>query len=185
MPSGGGEPHVRDADLAHRPADLAGQRAGPQPDRVADLERPGEQQHQAREHVRQRLLRRDAHENAGERSAEEQLPDRDAEEHERDEQGGDRADEHERVPDDRRVGRPATGWSTSRALADRPIVAALANTQNATAVPAATTWLTSSLVAKKLRKCPCAQPETDAAPIASTSAMIDFHGLVFAFTMAT
>jgi hypothetical protein len=87
---------------------------------------------------------------------------------------------------------PVTGLSTSRALPDKPIVAMLANTQNAAAVAAAMTWLitlsvplTTLSVPKKCSKWLCAQPEVMAAPIASTSAMIDFHGLVFALTMAT
>ena len=80
---------------------------------------------------------------------------------------------------------PMTGSSTDRALPDSPIVAALANTQNATAVAAAMIWWTTASARKKCWKSLCAQPDAAAAAIASTSAMIAFHGLVFAFTMAT
>ena len=59
------------------------------------------------------------------------------------------------------------------------MVAALANTQNATAVAAAMIWWTTSVLPKKSLKPLCAHPDVAAAAIASTSAMIDFHGLVF------
>ena len=80
---------------------------------------------------------------------------------------------------------PTTGSSTSRALPDRPMVAALANTQNATAVTAAMIWCTTPVLAKKCLKSLWAQPDVAAEAIANTSAMIDFHGLVFRLTMAT
>jgi hypothetical protein len=61
----------------------------------------------------------------------------------------------------------------------------LANTQNAAAVAAAMTRLATLSAPKKCSKWLCAQPDVMAAPIARTSAMIDFHGLAFALTMAT
>lgn len=96
----GVEPHVGDAYLGDRPGQLAAQRSGPQPDRVADPERPGEQQHHPREDVAQRLLRGDPDEHAGQRAAEDQLTDRDAKQRERDDQRGEPADQQQEVPDD-------------------------------------------------------------------------------------
>ena len=151
-----------------------------------DLERAGQQQHQAREHVGQRLLRRDADEDAGQRPAEEQLADRDAEQHERDDQRGDRADQHERVADDRRVRRP------DDRLEHRPRLAGQADGGRAREHAERHGGgrgddLADRLVAgEEVRGTGCA-PSRRRRPraIASTSAMIDFHGLVFALTLAT
>src|ERR1700677_3934684 len=77
------------------------------------------------------------------------------------------------------------GSSTELALPDRPRVAALASAQNATASPIAKIWLGTCLSVRKCAKLLCAQPEAAAAPIARISAMIDFQGLVLAFTLAT
>jgi SAM-dependent methyltransferase len=49
----GVEPHVGDADVRDRAGQLPAEPAAPQPDQVADPERPGEQQHHPREYVGQ------------------------------------------------------------------------------------------------------------------------------------
>src|SRR5260370_12515922 len=61
----------------------------------------------------------------------------------------------------------------------------LAKAQNATTQPAAMTWRTGSALPKNCRKPWCAHPDVTAAAIASTRAMIDFHGRAFACTFAT
>jgi len=61
----GVEPHVGDADVRDRSGQLPAEPPAPQQDRVADLERPGEQQHHPGEHVGQCLLRGDPDEHAG------------------------------------------------------------------------------------------------------------------------
>jgi 2-polyprenyl-3-methyl-5-hydroxy-6-metoxy-1,4-benzoquinol methylase len=97
------DPHVGDADVGDRPGQVPAERPGPHQDRVADLERPGEQQHHPREHVAQRLLRGDANEHGGQRSAEDKLADRHVEQRERDDQHGESADQQDEVPDNRGV----------------------------------------------------------------------------------
>jgi 2-polyprenyl-3-methyl-5-hydroxy-6-metoxy-1,4-benzoquinol methylase len=97
------EPHVGDADLGDRPGQVPAERPGPHQDRVADLERPGEEQDHPGEHVAQRLLRGDANENGGQRAAEDELADRHVEQRERDDQHGESADQQDDVPDDRGV----------------------------------------------------------------------------------
>ena len=58
------EPHVGEADIDDDALDLAGQGSGPEPDVVTDPERPGEEQHEPGEQVSQRLLCRDAQQDA-------------------------------------------------------------------------------------------------------------------------
>jgi len=95
------EAGVADADLGDYPLDRPVDRARAQLDRVAHVERVGEQQHHPREYVGQRLLRRYPDEYAGQRAGGDQLPDRNAEQHERHHQGGESPYQQQRVPDDR------------------------------------------------------------------------------------
>ena len=59
------------------------------------------------------------------------------------------------------------------------MVAAVAKTQKAMASAAVMAHSSAA------EKCLCAHPAATTAPIASISEMIDFHGLVFALTLAT
>jgi ubiquinone/menaquinone biosynthesis C-methylase UbiE len=116
----GVEADVADADLGDNPLDRPVDRARAQLDRVAHLERAGEQQHHPREYVRQRLLRRYPDEHAGQRATDDQLPDRNAEQHERHHQGGESSYQQHRVPDDRGMRGPHPGLERRARLAGQP-----------------------------------------------------------------
>jgi 2-polyprenyl-3-methyl-5-hydroxy-6-metoxy-1,4-benzoquinol methylase len=116
----GVQPHVGDPDLGDGPGQLPAERSGPEQDLVADLERPGQQQHHPREHVPQRLLRGDADEDAGQRAAEDKLADRDVEQGERDDQRGESADQQNEVPGDRGVRGPCPPFEHRAGLGRQP-----------------------------------------------------------------
>src|SRR5215472_16464828 len=116
----GVEAGVADADLGDYPLDRPVDRARAQLDRVAHLERVGEQQHHPREHVRHRLLRRYPDEHAGQRATDDQLPDRNAEQHERHHQSGESPYQQQRVPDDRGMRGTHLGLECRARLAGQP-----------------------------------------------------------------
>jgi len=68
-PAGRIQPDVGDADLDDVSAQVAAHRPGLDQCRVTDVDRPGEQQDRAREHVGEALLRRDADQDRGECAA--------------------------------------------------------------------------------------------------------------------
>src|SRR6516165_3651330 len=116
----GVEAGVADADLGDYPLDRPVDRARAQLDRVAHVERVGEQQHHPREYVGQRLLRRNPDEYAGQRAGGDQLPDRNAEQHERHHQGGEPSYQQQRVPDDRGMRGTHPGLERRTRLAGQP-----------------------------------------------------------------
>src|SRR6516164_5474381 len=116
----GVEAGVADADLGDYPLDRPVDRARAQLDRVAHVERVGEQQHHPREYVGQRLLRRYPDEYAGQRAGGDQLPDRNAEQHERHHQGGESSYQQHRVPDDRGMRCTHPGQERRTRLAGQP-----------------------------------------------------------------
>src|SRR5215471_12337272 len=116
----GVEAGVADADLGDYPLDWPVDRARAQLDRVAHIERVGEQQHHPREYVGQRLLRRYPDEYAGQRAGGDQLPNRNAEQHERHHQGGESPYQQQRVLDDRGMRGTHPGLERRTRLAGQP-----------------------------------------------------------------
>src|SRR6266481_5014236 len=102
----GVKPHIGDAEIDHRALDRSRQRSGPDPYLVAHPEWPGELQHHPGEEVRQRLLRRDRDEDAGDRTADYELRHAEAEHGQRHEDYDAEADQDRHVPDDGHVGGP-------------------------------------------------------------------------------
>ena len=134
----GVQAQVGNADLGHEAVGDAAQRPGFEPDIVPDHERPGQQQHQAREYVGQGLLPGDAEQDRGDRPADEELPDRDLHQPHAQDQHGQPADEEYGVPDHRGVRRANGGVSTSLVFPASPSTATAPKTKNAAMHAAAT-----------------------------------------------
>ena len=99
-PVGRIQPDVGDADLHDLPAQLAAHRPRPDQHRITDVDRPGQQQDHAGEHVGQALLRRDADQDRGERAADQKLGDCDAEQLQGDQDRGQAAEQDDGVAND-------------------------------------------------------------------------------------
>jgi len=99
-PVGRIQPDVGDADLHDVPAQLAAHRPRLDQHRVTDVDRPGQQQDHACEHVGEALLRRDADRDRGERATDQKLGHRDAEQLQGDQDRGQAAEQDDGVADD-------------------------------------------------------------------------------------
>jgi len=95
---------IGDPDLGDHTAQLAAQRPRPDPHLVADIDRAGEQEDYAGEHVGEALLRGYADQHRGERAADEKLRDADAEQLQGDQDGGQATEQDDGVADDSSVG---------------------------------------------------------------------------------